>query len=272
MPESNTGGMAPHMPGKKLPTWTDEQNTQAAPTMEGQGQRESRREQKQPAHAAAASSSASQQQMILHDEKTEEEPAPVFSAPAKRGLSLRRGNAVQQQVYRMDAGIKPVELLVERLMAWRGATKNLVRLFKAIQEIEHKSAQGYCKTTQIVQVPFKDWQGHFMESGGIQDVWNAFRNYSMEQSVLHQDYVNYLDRSVIPSLRNIKQDIKNLVKAITRDKNLRSSNLYDGRMQVDHLVSKLDRVIQADSQQPDNAFQHDDPLLLNCGKTIQIFA
>lgn len=107
-----------------------------------------------------------------------------------------------------------------------------------------------------------------MESGGVQEVWTAFRNYAVEQSILHQDYVNYLERSVLPSLRSIKDDIKCMLKAITSDKQLRTSPIYDGRMYVDDLVAKLDCIIEADMRMPENAYQREDPLLLNCGKCL----
>ena len=135
----------------------------------------------------------------------------------------------------------------------------------SIEDIETKSASQYSKSSKDIVVPFPEGQGQFMQSGGIQEVWLAFRNYTVEQSVRHQDYVNYIDRSVLPSLRNIKNDIKALLKYIGRDKDLRTNNLYDDRRRMDTLVSKLDRIIQADSQMADRAYQHPDPLLVNCG-------
>ncbi|KAI9249233.1 hypothetical protein BDA99DRAFT_524349 [Phascolomyces articulosus] len=192
--------------------------------------------------------------------------APVFSASPKRSMSLsrKRTSIVQRQVYRMDGGIHPTELLGTRLNAWRSAIKELIKLFKEIQEIESKTAGGYSKSTKAIVFPIPEASGQFMETGGTQDVWLAFRNYAVEQSVRHQDYVNYLDRSVLPSLRSIKKDIKSMLKAIHQDKNLKTTSLYDGRRRMDALVSKLDSVIQYNMQMPYTAYQRQDPLLINC--------
>ncbi|KAI8140670.1 hypothetical protein BJV82DRAFT_519699 [Fennellomyces sp. T-0311] len=234
-----------------------------------QGRREQRQPQQPQQQAQPQQEQQTQQQpqsQALTTTTNASEKPPVFMAQPKSNLGSlsRRGSSVQQQVYRMDGGIHPVDLLTQRLNAWRFAIKDLTKLFTNIEEIEAKAAGRYSKSGKNIIVPFPDGQGQFIETGGIQEVWLAFRNYTVEQSVRHQDYVNYIDRSVLPSLRNIKHDIKMMQKTVGRDKNLRTNNLYNGRRKMDTLVSKLDRIIQADMQMPDSAYQHPDPLLVNC--------
>jgi hypothetical protein len=54
-------------------------------------------------------------------------PAPVFSASApKLSITRRNTTSYQKQTFRMDAGINPADVIVERLEAWRGVLKNLV--------------------------------------------------------------------------------------------------------------------------------------------------
>lgn len=132
------------------------------------------------------------------------------------------------------------------------------------RDVERKAANGYCKATRTVVVPFRDATGQFMESGGIQEVWNTFRGFSMDEGIRHQDFVDYIDRSVLPGLQSVKRDVKAMLKSIIKDKRLRSTHLYHRRMQTDQLVSKLDSIIHADSQMPDTAYRHPDPLLVNC--------
>lgn len=283
------------MPGKHLQDeearWKSDHEPNAVEAPSAEGQRASRRDTSSPASWPSPSEYSEleieeprqqqpqqQQQQLLQQPQgavqqreskalVEPEPAPLFLAHPSRNFSLsRRESKIQRQVYRMDTGINPVDILTDRLEAWRMSIKNLVALFKYIRGIELRSATGYCKSTKVLANPFHESSGQFMASGGIREVWNAFRNYSMEQSVMHQDYVNYLDRAVLPSLRNIKQDIKSLLKAITRDKGLRSSVLYEGRRRVDNLISELDKTIQLDLQMPETAYKRHDPLLLNCGK------
>ncbi|KAI9493278.1 hypothetical protein BDB00DRAFT_382561 [Zychaea mexicana] len=250
------------MTSKPLPTFQDDDNNAGAnemgtPVPEGrkssnQQQQGQQQLQRAPSKALTTTSKGSE--------------APVFMAQPKPSmkLSTHRGSTVQQQVYRMNGGIHPTDLLSSRLSAWRLAIKDLIKLFQQIEGIESRTAGRYSKSSKTIVIPLPEANGQFMESGGIQDLWMSFRNYTVEQSVRHQDYVNYLDRSVLPSLRSIKNDIKSMLKAIGHDKNLKTTSLYEGRRRMDALVSKLDSAIQYNTQMPDSAHQRQDPLLINC--------
>ncbi|KAF7723516.1 hypothetical protein EC973_001891 [Apophysomyces ossiformis] len=248
------------MPGKPLPRWENEGNQLAVPGMEQTGgQRE---------HSSGL---AQGMPWFGHESKIELEPGldppPVFSAQPKRQLTTltRRGTKVQRQLYRMESGINPVLLLTERLKAWRLAIKSLVALFKEIIMVESRCAKGYSQSSMAITLPSRESTGQFMDSGGIQTVWTAFRNYTLEQSMLHHEYVNYLSRAVIPSLRGVKEDIKRMVASIGKDKDLSSDSLYHSRMHVDQLLSQLDQTIQMTMQAPHTANHRIDPLLLNLG-------
>ncbi|KAG0174457.1 hypothetical protein DFQ28_006473 [Apophysomyces sp. BC1034] len=237
------------MPGKPLPTWENEPNQLAIPGMERMGEQ---REQQ--------SGLALGMPWFAHESKIELEPGldppPVFSAQPKRqltALTRHRGSKMQQQMYRMESGIDPVLLLTDRLKSWRMAIKSLVALFKQFVTVESKCAKGYSQSSNAILLPSRELTGQFLDSGGIQTVWTAFRNYSMEQSMLHHEYVNYLSRAVIPSLRSVKDDIKRMVTSISKDKDLSSESLYQSRMIVDNLLSKLDQTIQMTMQSPQTA-------------------
>ncbi|KAI7851242.1 hypothetical protein BDC45DRAFT_538334 [Circinella umbellata] len=266
----------PHLPksmvmtSKPLPQWNDENiaNDMGTPSLES-GRNRSRRPGQDNDSSALTRHSSKHLQRAPSQALTNQynaSDAPVFTAKPKTNLSLtnRRGSTIQKQVYRMEGGIQPTELLGTRLDAWRAAIKYLIKLFREIQDIESKTASGYSKSTKSIEYPIPEASGQFMESGGMQDVWLSFRNYAVEQSVRHQDYVNYLDRSVLPSLHSIKRDIKTILKAIHHDKNLKTTGLYEGRRRMDALVSKLDSVIQYNRQMPHTAYQRQDPLLINC--------
>jgi hypothetical protein len=71
-------------------------------------------------------------------EKTEVEEhtqaPPVFSALApKLSLTRRATTSYQKQTFRMESGINPAETIAERLEAWRGVLKNLVRTATAVR-------------------------------------------------------------------------------------------------------------------------------------------
>jgi hypothetical protein len=73
-----------------------------------------------------------QMQQALDNEKVEldedSKPAPVFSALAPRlSIVRKKPTSYQKQNFRMEAGINPAATIAERLQAWRGVLKNLVK-------------------------------------------------------------------------------------------------------------------------------------------------
>ncbi|CEJ02889.1 hypothetical protein RMCBS344292_16882 [Rhizopus microsporus] len=165
------------------------------------------------------------------------EPPPVFTATPSRGLTLRQPTKSQRHVFRMESGIDPVVLLTTRLETWRTALKNLV--------------------------PFRHSSGQFLESGGIQDVWAALRDYTIQHGMLHHETSTYLTRAVIPALRGIKADIKTMVYGIQKDKDLKSVQIYKSRVEVDRLIRELDRTIEQVQMAPHQAERYTDPFLVN---------
>ena len=73
-----------------------------------------------------------QMQQVLDNEKVQldedSKPAPVFSALAPRlSIVRKKTTSYQKQSFRMEAGINPAATIAERLQAWRGVLKNLVK-------------------------------------------------------------------------------------------------------------------------------------------------
>ncbi|KAG1460871.1 hypothetical protein G6F56_005846 [Rhizopus delemar] len=56
---------------------------------------------------------------------SELEPPPMFTATPSKTVALRRTQKNQSHAYRMDSGIDPVIILINRLETWRLALKNL---------------------------------------------------------------------------------------------------------------------------------------------------
>jgi hypothetical protein len=118
-----------------------------------------------------------------------------------------------------------------------------------------------------LEVPFRESSNQFLQSGGVQDVWVAYRNYTVEKSMMHHEYAGYLKSAVIPSLANIQNDIKTFVKSIEKDPALRSSILYDARREADYMVNQLDTAVKYVHHTPDRVTPGEDPALLNLGKS-----
>ncbi|ORX62011.1 hypothetical protein DM01DRAFT_1403730 [Hesseltinella vesiculosa] len=88
--------------------------------------------------------------------------------------------------------------------------------------------------------------------------------------MIHHDYVNFLKASVVPSLINLKDDVKNFVQSIHKDPHLRSAILYDCRQNTDHMLLRLDQSARHAQHSPDSLSPQEDPTLLNLG-VIQAF-
>jgi hypothetical protein len=138
-------------------------------------------------------------------------------------------------------------------------------LFKRLIAVEIKTSKGLLNASKEIILPFRNSNGQFLEtgSGGVQDVWASLRDYTMQHGILHHESAGYIEKSVIPSLRAIKADVKTMITAIEKDKDLKSTLIYDSRVQVDRLISRLDKVIQSVDRAPQQADQNTDPFLVN---------
>ncbi|KAI7862827.1 hypothetical protein BDF14DRAFT_1735305, partial [Spinellus fusiger] len=201
--------------------------------------------------------------------QTDREPPPVFSSQPRGGMTTlgRRGSVLQQRVCRMEAGIDPVDLLCDRLGTWRLSIKSLVKLFKSIHQVESKCAKGYCNSSKDITTPLEHGPGHFLETGGLQEIWLALKDYAIDNGTTHQDYVNFIDRAILPGLRGIKADIKAMITSIRRDSDLKNGDLYQSRLTVDKLVARLDKSIKSMSYTTlDSSHATADPVL--CSQAV----
>ncbi|KAG2236706.1 hypothetical protein BDF21DRAFT_451206 [Thamnidium elegans] len=260
MPQIQVTGDKPMMPGQKsLPPadWKNNENNQLVPGMDS--------------NVSRHKSSISKQGIPWTDRtsklqlSSDAEPPPVFSSTPSAAAVIRtaRESKTQKQIQRMNGGINPVDLLTTRLESWRLAIKNLVSLFKKIVLVENRTSKGLVGASREIELPFKNSNGQFLENGGIQDVWAALRDYTMQHGILHHESASYIQGSVLPSLRAIKSDIKTMILQVVKDKSLKSNFIYDSRIHVNRLINQLDKTIEADQRSPHAAEQYQDPFLLN---------
>lgn len=139
-------------------------------------------------------------------------------------------------------------------------------MFKKIAEAEENASKSWIGAGKTVNVPFKDSQGQFLQSGGIQDVWAAIRDYSNEHGILHHSFSTYVRDALIPALRGVKEDIKKMVISVQGDKQLKSTEIFNSRLKVDRNIARLDKSIQTVERAPNMAHQSIDPFLANLSK------
>lgn len=134
----------PHMPkgigipqfqvkGKNLATAFDQQQREGNQDQANQAMVPAAQSQVQNREARRENMVSSLNQAMVTKQRTSE-PPPVFMAEPRRSLSLtrRKGSLVQSQLYRMDSGINPVDLLCGRLETWRVAIKSLASFFSTL--------------------------------------------------------------------------------------------------------------------------------------------
>lgn len=129
--------------------------------------------------------------------------------------------------------------------------------------VEAKTFKGLISASRVIDIPFRQSNGQFLESGGVQGVWSSMRDYTTQHATLHHENASYLERAVIPALRAIKEDAKTMVHSVQKDKDLKSTSIYRSRMKVDKMISDLDHSIQYAQLSPHQAGDHQDPFLLN---------
>ncbi|KAI8074254.1 uncharacterized protein B0P05DRAFT_473073 [Gilbertella persicaria] len=196
------------------------------------------------------------------------EPPPTFTAaPKKISIKHVRDNKHQKYIQRMDNGIDPVVLLTDRMESWHSAIKSLVSLFKKLVVVENKTAKNLVNASKEIVLPFPKSNGQFLETGagGIQDVWGSLRDYTLQHGILHHESAGYIEKAVIPALRAIKADIRTMIISVQKDKNLKTTLIFESRIQVDRLISRLDKVIEHVYRAPLQAEQYTDPFLINLG-------
>ncbi|KAI9472075.1 MAG: hypothetical protein EXX96DRAFT_489589, partial [Benjaminiella poitrasii] len=202
------------------------------------------------------------QNKIQVDDETE--PPPMFTAaPKKMNIRHSRESKSQKQMYRMENGINPVNVLCGRLEAWRLAIKDMVSMFKKVMAVESKTSKGLIASSKEIVLPFEKSNGQFLEtgSGGIQDVWASIRDYTMDNGVKHHQTAEYIEKAIIPALRAIKTDIRTMIQSIHTDKRLKNTFIFESRSHVDRLIGKLDKVIESVNRNPLTPDQ--DPFLVN---------
>lgn len=138
-------------------------------------------------------------------------------------------------------------------------------MFKKISAVELKTSKGFIEASKEVVVPFEKGQGQFLElgTGGVQDVWASLRDYTTQHGILQHESAGYIEKAVIPTLRAIKTDIKTMIVSIQKDRDLKSDDIFESRLKIDKLISRLDKTIEFCNRAPQQADQNPDPFLIN---------
>lgn len=220
--------------------------------------------------------------------------------PRKRGIRKAYPSAFETFLFD-DAlpgmptqGIRPVQLLVERLEAWYTLSKRLFHHFKVLASVETRVAKNYRKLERVMIFPspsnkrynhklrgpkklyrhkkrrfYKDerlLQIHFAFQGGVRGVCDAWQDYHGNIIKDHAEFATFLRTEAIPTLANIKRELKWMIKSIRADDRLSLAALTDLKREAADRLKQLDRQLVFFDEHPYHGSSKIDPWLMNAGK------
>lgn len=190
-------------------------------------------------------------------------------------------------------GIRPVRLLLERLQAWYLLAKRLLRHFELLASVEHRVSKTYrtLDRVSIFAAPTKKHRSsgrrittrktrrrfcrderllkiHFAFQGGVRGVCDAWQLYHNDASKDHAEFATFLRNEAMPTLSNIKRELKWMIKSIRADDRLSLRTLTSLKREAAKRLKRLDRQLVFFDQHPYHGYTKKDPWLMNAGKTF----
>ncbi|GAA5798448.1 hypothetical protein HPULCUR_003851 [Helicostylum pulchrum] len=221
----------------------------------------------------------------------------VLLKPRKRGIRKAYPSAFETFLFD-DAlpglptqGIRPVQLLVERLEAWYTLAKRLLHHFEVLASVETRVAKNYRKLEGVMIFPspsnkrynhkmrgtkrfyrrkkrrfYKDersLQIHFAFQGGVRGVCDAWQDYHANTTKDHAEFATFLRNEAIPTLANIKRELKWMIKSIRSDDRLSLATLTNLKREAADRLKQLDRQLVFFDEHPYHGSNKKDPWLMN---------
>lgn len=186
-----------------------------------------------------------------------------------------------------NQGIQPVRLLLERLQAWYLLAKRLLRHFELLASVEHRVSKTYRKLDRVTifSAPRKHRRRitthksrrtfhkderllkiHFAFQGGVRGVCDAWQHYHTDTAKDHAEFATFLRNEAMPTLKNIKRELKWMIKSIRADDRLSLRTLTSLKREAAKRLKRLDRQLVFFDEHPYHGYTKKDPWLINAGK------
>lgn len=145
-------------------------------------------------------------------------------------------------------------------------------MFQNIKKVESNTGKGYRKIGAKFELPSKI-ENQFKSADGVKDAWIAFRQYTRENSLIHQDFVDYIENEILPILHIMLKDIHLHMQGMKQNKQLYTHCLWDCRKRADSVITRLNTDIyltvnMQEKQKSPYVIPKRDPLLTKQGKYI----
>jgi hypothetical protein len=148
-------------------------------------------------------------------------------------------------------------------------------MFHSIKRVESNTGKDYRKIDSKFPIP-TEIKDQFKSSNGVQDAWSAFRQYTRENSLIHQDFVDFIENEIEPCLNIMLKDINSQSQSLKRNKSLRTATLWDSRKKADTIITQLNSDIYNTIRSQEKVkrpyvIPKKDPLLTKYGKYNHFF-
>jgi hypothetical protein len=143
-------------------------------------------------------------------------------------------------------------------------------MFHSIKKVESNTGKGYRKIDSKFPIPPKI-RNQFQSSNGVYDAWSAFRQYTRENSLVHQGFVDFMENEIVPCLKMMLKGIHTQMQSLKTNKNLRTVTLWNCRKKADKVMTRLNTEIyntvsSQEKQKRPFIIPKKDPLLTKFGK------
>ncbi|KAF7721883.1 hypothetical protein EC973_003979 [Apophysomyces ossiformis] len=204
-------------------------------------------------------------------------PPPVFACDE---LNIPKGHFVLSDLP-TGSGIRPIQLLLERLDAWHTLARRLYEYFQMLAQVEAQVAKAYHRLDGLLAFSGEKQNGkhpllytHFavQDRGhtGIQLVCDSWQAYYSDNAKDHDEFGNFLRTHALPTLSNIKRELKWMTRTIRSDDRLTLSTLAKLRDEASKRIQRLDAQLSFFDQHPHHVYTKQDPWIINAAVIKQI--
>ncbi|KAG9012357.1 hypothetical protein FRB95_009717 [Tulasnella sp. JGI-2019a] len=192
----------------------------------------------------------------------------VASRPHSRATSVSRKSTVASRNKSLiekntaPSDLRPSDILIERFIAWKAITKQLIAYFEGIADIESNTAREMTKLGAVIQVPFRAGN-QFLGEGGLQDIFYNIRDKTRTIADQHANFAKTVDSSLVQHLQKLLLEIKAHIKNVQNDTGRLATAVAKEREMSTKVIADLAKSIAMFKNTPMAIQARDDPYCQN---------
>ncbi|KAG8906328.1 hypothetical protein FRB99_007108 [Tulasnella sp. 403] len=207
-------------------------------------------------------------------ERDRDDQHSVVSRPHSRATSVSRKSTASrnQSLIKKNTApsdLRPSDVLIERFIAWKAITKQLIAYFQGIADIENNTGRELTKLGAVIQVPFRAGN-QFLGEGGLQDIFYNVRDRTRAIADQHTSLARTIDSSLVQHLEKLLLEIKAHIRNIQNDTGKLATSVAKERELSTKHIADLAKSIAMFKNTPMSIQARDDPFCQNLLVTKQL--